>query len=140
MPTFWFLLLRRSCLQTPPYSGNSCLFSSLGLATISFSGVTITVDMVDRFLDIPGTIGVKWTSYDYFNMHRIKALRGGNVNVMNGPDETLLCGLSMGADGGIGGNSQRCRRDSSERGLSEFRNARPVAHGERCAAGEYGSR
>jgi N-acetylneuraminate lyase len=47
-------------------------------------------------------IGLKWTSYDYFTMHRIKELRGGDINVVNGPDECLLCGLSMGADGGIG--------------------------------------
>lgn len=67
------------------------------------AGVNITWDMVDRFMDIPHAIGVKWTSYDYFTMHRIKALRNGTVNVLNGPDECLLCGLSMGADGGIGG-------------------------------------
>ena len=66
------------------------------------SGVNITWDMVDRLMDIPGMIGLKWTSYDYFTMHRIKELRGGNINVINGPDECLLCGLSMGADGGIG--------------------------------------
>jgi len=47
-------------------------------------------------------IGLKWTSYDYFTMHRIKELRSGNINVINGPDECLLCGLAMGADGGIG--------------------------------------
>ena len=67
------------------------------------SGIQITYDMVGRFLKIPGAIGVKWTSYDYYTMHRIKSLQGGDVNVLNGPDETLLCGLSMGADGGIGG-------------------------------------
>ena len=66
------------------------------------AGVAITWDMVERFLTIPNLIGLKWTSYDYFTMHRIKALNGGNVNVINGPDECLLCGLSMGADGGIG--------------------------------------
>ena len=66
------------------------------------SGVSITWDMVDRFMDIPNMIGLKWTSYDYFTMHRIKSLRGGNINVINGPDECLLCGLTMGADGGIG--------------------------------------
>lgn len=66
------------------------------------SGVNITWDMVDRLMDIPGMIGLKWTSYNYFNMHRIKSLRGGNINVINGPDECLLCGLAMGADGGIG--------------------------------------
>lgn len=66
------------------------------------AGVNITWDMVERFMDIPGMIGLKWTSYDYFTMHRIKELRGGNINVVNGPDECLLCGLAMGADGGIG--------------------------------------
>ncbi len=66
------------------------------------AGVNITWDMVDRLMEIPNMIGLKWTNYDYFTMHRIKALRGGNINVINGPDECLLCGLSMGADGGIG--------------------------------------
>lgn len=66
------------------------------------SGITITWDMVDRLMDVPNMIGLKWTNYDYFTMHRIKELRGGNINVINGPDECLLCGLSMGADGGIG--------------------------------------
>lgn len=66
------------------------------------SGVNITCDMVDRLMDIPGMIGLKWTSYDYYTMHRIRELKGGNINVINGPDECLLCGLNMGADGGIG--------------------------------------
>lgn len=66
------------------------------------SGVNITWDMVDRLMNVPNMIGLKWTSYDYFTMHRIKSLRGGNINVINGPDECLLCGLTMGADGGIG--------------------------------------
>ncbi len=66
------------------------------------SGVNITWDMVDRLMDVPNMIGLKWTSYDYFTMHRIRELRGGNINVINGPDECLLCGLTMGADGGIG--------------------------------------
>ncbi len=66
------------------------------------SGVNITWDMVDRLMDIPNMIGLKWTSYDYYSMHKIKELRGGNINVINGPDECLLCGLAMGADGGIG--------------------------------------
>ena len=67
-----------------------------------FAGVNITWDIVDRLMDIPNMIGLKWTNFDYFTMHRIKALRGGNINVINGPDECLLCGLTMGADGGIG--------------------------------------
>ena len=85
----------------------AALADASGLPLIMYcsplSGTVITCEMVDRFLNIPGAIGVKWTSYDYYTMHRIKSLREGNVNVLNGPDETLLCGLTMGADGGIGG-------------------------------------
>lgn len=66
------------------------------------SGVEITCEMVDRLMDIPNMIGLKWTNYNYYTMHRIKELRGGNINVINGPDECLACGLMMGADGGIG--------------------------------------
>ena len=35
-------------------------------------------------------------------LQQLKQLNGGNVNVINGFDECLLCGLSMGADAGIG--------------------------------------
>ncbi len=35
-------------------------------------------------------------------MRRIKELNNGDINVINGPDEMLICGLSMGADAGIG--------------------------------------
>jgi len=63
---------------------------------------SMQVDQVDKLMNIPRMIGLKWTSHDYFTMHRIKELRGGNINVINGPDECLLCGLAMGADGGIG--------------------------------------
>lgn len=66
------------------------------------AGVAITRDMVERLMTVPNMIGVKWTSYDYYTMHRLKELQGGDINIINGPDECLLCGLSMGADGGIG--------------------------------------
>lgn len=68
------------------------------------AGTAITPAMIDRFMtEIPNLIGLKWTNPDYYTMSHIKQLRGGNINVINGPDETLLCGLTMGADGGIGG-------------------------------------
>jgi N-acetylneuraminate lyase len=62
----------------------------------------ITADLVSKLLAQRNVIGVKFTSYNYFEMRRIKELNGGDINVLNGPDETLLCGLAMGADGGIG--------------------------------------
>lgn len=88
------------------YQYYEALSEASGLPVIMYasplSGVKITVEMVDRFMDVPNMAGIKWTSYDYFSMHRIKELRRGNINVINGPDECLLCGLTMGADGGIG--------------------------------------
>ena len=67
------------------------------------SGTAITPSMIDRLMrKIPQLIGLKWTNPDYYTMHRIAELNGGNINVINGPDETLLAGLLMGAQGGIG--------------------------------------
>ena len=66
------------------------------------SGTVIKAEMVEKIMGIRNMIGLKWTSYDYYEMRKIKELNGGDINVINGPDETLLCGLVMGADGGIG--------------------------------------
>lgn len=60
------------------------------------------VRFMEQCIGIDGVIGVKFTIYDYYAMHRICELNGGDINVLNGPDEMLICGLVMGADGGIG--------------------------------------
>ena len=57
---------------------------------------------VERLMAIPNIIGLKYTNPNYYEMHRFKKLSGGDINVFNGSDESLLCGLVMGADGGIG--------------------------------------
>ena len=66
------------------------------------AGTLFTRDMVAALMEIEGVTGLKWTNPDYYAMSRIKQIAGGGINVINGPDETLLCGLCMGADGGIG--------------------------------------
>ncbi len=58
--------------------------------------------VVERLMKLDGMIGVKYTFPNYYQLEQIKKLNGGNINVINGPDETLICGLAMGADGGIG--------------------------------------
>lgn len=60
------------------------------------------VSLMERLIKIDGIVGVKFTLTDYYSLHRIKELNGGDINVINGPDEMLICGLSMGADAGIG--------------------------------------
>jgi N-acetylneuraminate lyase len=66
------------------------------------AGTAFSRDMIAALMEIKGVVGLKWTSPDYYTMSRIKQIGGGDINVINGPDETLLCGLCMGADGGIG--------------------------------------
>lgn len=55
-----------------------------------------------RLMELPNLAGLKYTRSSYYEMNLLSRLNGGNINVVNGPDETLLCGLAMGADGGIG--------------------------------------
>ena len=45
---------------------------------------------------------MKYTNPDYYKMSRYKKIDGGNINILNGPDETCALGLLMGADGAIG--------------------------------------
>lgn len=59
-------------------------------------------EFMKQALQVDGLIGCKYTLFDYYSMHRITELNGGDINVINGPDEMLICGLTMGADGGIG--------------------------------------
>ncbi|MBQ9409533.1 MAG: dihydrodipicolinate synthase family protein [Clostridia bacterium] len=59
-------------------------------------------EFMQRAIEVDGVIGCKFTLSDYYSMHRIVELNGGDINVINGPDEMLICGLTMGADGGIG--------------------------------------
>lgn len=63
---------------------------------------TDVVTLVKRLLEIPTIIGLKFTLPDYFLMRKLCELNDGNINIINGPDETLICGLTMGAQGGIG--------------------------------------
>ena len=46
-------------------------------------------------------IGLKHTSNEYFALEQVKT-KFQNKVIFNGFDEMFLCGLSMGADGGIG--------------------------------------
>lgn len=46
--------------------------------------------------------GLKITIPDYFKFALVNKIDGGRLNTLNGPDEMLICGLSVGADGAIG--------------------------------------
>ena len=51
---------------------------------------------------IENVAGLKITIPDYFKYALVNQIDGGRLNNLNGPDEMLICGLSIGADGAIG--------------------------------------
>ena len=55
-----------------------------------------------ELMEVENIIGLKFTQSNYYLMTLLKMINGGDINIINGPDEMLLCGLSMGAEGGIG--------------------------------------
>ncbi len=63
---------------------------------------TDVVGLMRSLIDIENVIGIKFTLMNFYDLHRIKLLNNGDINVINGPDEMLVCGLTMGADAGIG--------------------------------------
>lgn len=84
------------------------LIQASGLPMLGYCSAMIReqspLTVVERLMRLDGMIGVKYTFPDYYQMQRMKQICGGDINVINGPDESLLCGLCMGADGGIGAN------------------------------------
>lgn len=66
------------------------------------AGFPLTPDFIAKLFKIDNVTSIKWTSSDYYGLMKLKQLTNGEINVMNGPDEMLLMGLSAGADGGIG--------------------------------------
>lgn len=67
----------------------------------NFSGFSLTEDVVEELKTMGNLAGIKYTSSDFFLMERLKT-KNPELVMWNGFDEMLLCGLSMGADGGIG--------------------------------------
>lgn len=51
---------------------------------------------------IPNVVGIKLTISDYYEFCNVLKVNNGEINVLNGPDETMLCGLICGAQGAIG--------------------------------------
>ncbi len=72
------------------------LYAVPRLAYLDINGI------VSRLLAVPNIVGLKDTRAQYYNLWKLSQLNGGDINIINGPDEMLICGLMMGADGGIG--------------------------------------
>ncbi len=63
--------------------------------------VDINARLMKRLLEIDTVSGIKYSSYNLYDMANILALPQG-VNVLSGFDEVLIAALSMGAHGAIG--------------------------------------
>ena len=67
------------------------------------AGTKLTVPLYLRMLENPKVIGVKNSSESAQDIQMFKDAGGEGHVVLNGPDEQLVSGLAIGADGGIGG-------------------------------------
>lgn len=66
------------------------------------AGFTVNAEFAARCFEVDNITAIKWTSSDFFGMIRLKEMTHGEMNIINGPDEMLICGLASGADAGIG--------------------------------------
>lgn len=67
------------------------------------AGTRLTVPLYQKMLENPRVVGVKNSSESAQDIQLFKDAGGEGHVVFNGPDEQLVSGLAIGADGGIGG-------------------------------------
>lgn len=60
------------------------------------------VDFAKEMANIENIVGLKISIADYYSFGKVTASVGDKLNILNGPDECMICGLSVGADGAIG--------------------------------------
>jgi N-acetylneuraminate lyase len=68
----------------------------------SATSVEITARLMEKLIAIPSVRGVKYSSYNLYDMRNIIELASGEITVLSGFDEVCLAGLCMGAHGAIG--------------------------------------
>lgn len=67
------------------------------------AGTALTMPLFSEMKKNPRVVAVKNSSMPVQDIQMFKAEGGKDFIVFNGPDEQLISGLAMGADGGIGG-------------------------------------
>jgi N-acetylneuraminate lyase len=68
----------------------------------SATGVEITAPVMARLLEIPAISGIKYSSYNLYDMRNIIDLAPERITMLSGFDEVCLPALTMGAHGAIG--------------------------------------
>jgi N-acetylneuraminate lyase len=67
------------------------------------TGIDIKASEIFKLaLSVPNFAGVKYTHSDFYDMQKCLAFDGGRFNVLNGFDEMLICGLSLGVKAAVG--------------------------------------
>ena len=72
---------------------------------IAYATPVLTCDPVwfaKEIMSFDNVIGLKVSIRDYYAFEKLKNVNGGDINILNGPDECMMAGLAMGADGAIG--------------------------------------
>ena len=100
-PTFYYGHEDNEVVNYYKALSDACAKPLLVYATAMFKQPDI-VPVISRLMELDTVIGLKFTRFNYYEMRRIIELNDGDINVINGPDEMLICGLTMGADAGIG--------------------------------------
>ncbi len=100
-PSFYYRYTRSEIIDYyKRLAGNTSL--PLLLYAVPLLAVGNVTEIIEKLLSVENVIGLKDTRADFFEMWKLSQLNHGDINIINGPDECLLCGLAMGADGGIG--------------------------------------
>ena len=60
------------------------------------------VGFAKEMANIDNIVGLKISLADYYAFGKVATSVGDKLNLLNGPDECFICGLSIGADGAIG--------------------------------------
>ena len=60
------------------------------------------LNFAKEMVKVDNIAGLKISIADYYTFGKVTAEVGDKLNIFNGPDECMICGLSVGADGAIG--------------------------------------
>lgn len=100
-PTFYFDYTDDEIVDYYSKLSDNTDLPILMYATTSIKSKNLN-QLLKRLMKIKNIVGLKDTRCNFYEMWNAKQINNGDINVINGPDEMLICGLCMGADGGIG--------------------------------------
>jgi len=83
-----------ACAPLPFYAYHIPSMTGINLPMIDF--------LKNGSKEIPNLNGIKFTSNNFMEMIECIRFDGGRFDILNGFDEMLLCGMAVGARGGVG--------------------------------------